>query len=339
MGCLLMPKAQPGQRWRPPAASEHNAMLEVAEWYNRRRRLSEGGAQSRKPIPTDCVIIKNTSGSNRSRGDAMEISGLQTTAIEVEGITVTGITPTAAGKSFGILRSAIPNNQFGVAQVSGVCLARVDVTDANHTRAKLAASTNTLVSTMDGPVRVVYKPSGTGIKECVVSLYDNWAYKSLVRFTLNAALATSDASKTGTIQSQYGPGIDSPDTGSGAITLNNLLTSAASTYLFAAASGAAGYALWDSGTNYRIIAIETYKPLIRFTLAAALATTDASKTATITNQYGPGLVSPNTGAGAITVNNFLVSGSTYLFEGLSGTAGLAIWDSGTNYRIIQMVCP
>lgn len=82
-----------------------------------------------------------------------------------------------------------------------------------------------------------------------------------------------------------------------------------------------------------------YKPLVRFTLAAALATSDASKSATITNQYGPG-VDNTTSAGGITVHNLLTStGGVYVFEGASGAAGLAAWDSGTNYRILQMECP
>jgi hypothetical protein len=81
------------------------------------------------------------------------------------------------------------------------------------------------------------------------------------------------------------------------------------------------------------------KPLVRFTLSAALATSDASKTATITNQYGFGC-DGSTSAAAITVHNLLTStASTYVFEGDSGDAGLAMWDSGTNYRIIQMECP
>lgn len=82
-----------------------------------------------------------------------------------------------------------------------------------------------------------------------------------------------------------------------------------------------------------------YKPLVRFTLAAAMTTSEASKSATITAQYGPGQDN-TTSAGGITVHNMLTStGGVYLFEGDSGDAGLAQWDSGTNYRIVNMECP
>lgn len=95
----------------------------------------------------------------------------------------------------------------------------------------------------------------------------------------------------------------------------------------------------DTAGTFWVASEYVYQPLIRFTLAAALTTADASKTGTITNQYGPGIASPNTGAGAITVHNYETkTAGTYRFEGDVGDAGEAIWDSGTNYRIIDL-CP
>lgn len=78
------------------------------------------------------------------------------------------------------------------------------------------------------------------------------------------------------------------------------------------------------------------KPLADFSLGSAMTTSDASKSATIQNQYGPG----KDNSTSITVYNMATStGGTYVFEGASGARGLALWDSGTNYRIIQMECP
>ena len=77
------------------------------------------------------------------------------------------------------------------------------------------------------------------------------------------------------------------------------------------------------------------QPLVRFTLNAALTTSDSSKAATITNQYGPGIANST----SITVYNCeTASAGTYIFSADSGDAGLAIWDSGTDYRIIQLEC-
>lgn len=81
----------------------------------------------------------------------------------------------------------------------------------------------------------------------------------------------------------------------------------------------------------------TTKQLVRFTLDVALATTDASQPATITDQYGPGSDNSDT---AITAHNLLTStAGTFVFEGDVGDAGLAMRDTGQDYRIIQIECP
>lgn len=81
-----------------------------------------------------------------------------------------------------------------------------------------------------------------------------------------------------------------------------------------------------------------YKKICRFLLDAALTTSDASVAAKIAAQYGDGTA--HSTAGTITAWNLLTSGtSVYLFSGSSGAAGLAYWDAGTNWRILQMECP
>jgi hypothetical protein len=105
------------------------------------------------------------------------------------------------------------------------------------------------------------------------------------------------------------------------------------------------FALWQRGMSgdpssygeWWISAVNPLKLLCRFTLGAALATSDASKSATITNQYGPGKDHSST---SITVHNLLThTAGTYVFEGDSGDAGLAYYDIGSNWRILQMECP
>lgn len=78
-----------------------------------------------------------------------------------------------------------------------------------------------------------------------------------------------------------------------------------------------------------------FKSLVRFTLDADLDTSDLSEDATIVAQYGPGEANVT----AITVHNLLKGGGGFVFEGDAGAAGLASWDAGTDYRIIQMECP
>jgi hypothetical protein len=85
---------------------------------------------------------------------------------------------------------------------------------------------------------------------------------------------------------------------------------------------------------------EQYVNIITFTLAAALTTADESKTATISEQVGPGRLSPYTGAGEITVHNLpSVAKSAYEFYGHSGDYGRAAWMYGSHYKILIVECP
>ena len=54
--------------------------------------------------------------------------------------------------------------------MSGVCQAWVNVTDADHGFARVADSQFVLESTESGPVQIVWKPTGTGEKDCIVLL-------------------------------------------------------------------------------------------------------------------------------------------------------------------------
>jgi hypothetical protein len=84
--------------------------------------------------------------------------------------------------------------------------------------------------------------------------------------------------------------------------------------------------------------VSTIKQTVRFTLDDDLFTYSPSEYATITAQYGPGKDNPDT---AITVKNMQTGdpAGTYLFEGDEDAAGLAVWDTGQSYVIIQMECP
>lgn len=80
-------------------------------------------------------------------------------------------------------------------------------------------------------------------------------------------------------------------------------------------------------------------PHVRLALTADLATTDASKSATLVEQWGYGI--PNTtSSGAVTAYNMPTGGGgSYLFEGVTAAIALATHEYGTRYRITQMECP
>jgi len=148
----------------------------------------------------------------------------------------------------------------------------------------------------------------------------------LVRFTLieNMGASTTDQAESNLLE------LDGTDKNQTATILDP------SAIWTKAINTAQGIALIVNGSYYAV-GTQFPKPLVRFTLDETLGTSDAAKNATITNQYSPGMDNPGN---TISVQNLLTSvGGTYVFEGDSGDAGLAFWDSGQTYIIIQMECP
>lgn len=160
-------KRSPGQPFKAPRAETWNGMVEAGNAY-RAGLLSDGGPPPRtRPRSTDTIKLKNSSGANRARGEILRFNGKAITDLSDENCWLIGSAPTESGY-FGILKEPIESNGVGDAQVSGWCMATVDIADADHTRARAIAGQYVLESAHDGPLEIIYKPSGTGEIECVV---------------------------------------------------------------------------------------------------------------------------------------------------------------------------
>lgn len=82
----------------------------------------------------------------------------------------------------------------------------------------------------------------------------------------------------------------------------------------------------------------TKKQFVRFELTEALSTGDATADADILDQYGVGAEHGITEG--ITVRNYETSAAgVYRWEGVSGAVGLAAWNGGTEFVIIDLECP
>lgn len=130
-------------------------------------QLNNGAPTPNRPRATDLVRIKNDCGADRQRGEILLISGKAITDLSEESIWLLGDTPTADGY-FAILKEPVQSGDIGTAQVSGCCLAKVNVGSTGHTRAKAAAGLYVLASADDGPLEIIYSPGTTGEVECVV---------------------------------------------------------------------------------------------------------------------------------------------------------------------------
>ena len=238
----------------PRSAALWNNIIESATDYAQRHRLGEGGGSQSLPNPTDTIKIKNSSGGHIRAGEVLEITGFLLGNVRRTELWFDGDTPDAT-HPFAIALQDIPSTSIDRAQVSGVCVALVNVTNAAHGYAYVKDTEIVAQSAVTGPLRILHKPTGTGEKTCAV-LFEFGAVDTgphWIEFVLTEALATTDASADADVVSGYGPGLPDAET---AITVLNLLTATESTYLFEGASGAKGLAIHKGGTDYQIFQME-----------------------------------------------------------------------------------
>lgn len=159
-------KVTSGAPFRAPPATIWNNMIAAGQAVAD-GKLSSGPPGATRPRATDLLRLKNSSEDVRRKGEILKIEGKVIEAITDENIWLDGIEPTADCR-FGILKSPADDGEVITAQVSGVCVALVNVTDASHTFAAASATDYVLQSGGSGPLEILYAPSGTGEMECVV---------------------------------------------------------------------------------------------------------------------------------------------------------------------------
>lgn len=235
-------KVQSGQPI-PRSASLWNNIIGSANEYAL-RQLGQPGAQVVGQTNTEIVVIKNSSGAHVRLGEVLEISGFLVTSVERNGLWFDGDEPDAT-RPFVVALQDMPTSAIDRAQVSGVCVALVNVTDAGHGYAVVADGEPVAQSAESGPIRILYKPTGTGEKVCAVLIGVSAAAvqkKPQCRFTLNASMAKTAATKAATIVAQLGYGTSHAST---SITVSNPADATNGDYTYYGASGASGWAFYD----------------------------------------------------------------------------------------------
>jgi len=159
-------KASPGSPFKPPAARIWNNMVDAGTaWAN--SRLNSTAPNPIRPRETDIIKAKNNSGALRRTGEILRISGKAIETVTDENKWLLGVEPTDDGY-FGILKEPAAISGLASLQVSGCCMALVNITDADHKRATSADADYVLQSGDDGPIEILFAPDGTGEKTCVV---------------------------------------------------------------------------------------------------------------------------------------------------------------------------
>lgn len=157
---------------------------------------SGGGGSSGGEEDAGKVLVKNETGTMRSKYDVVELLEPVVTPAEdlvdfKEGrpffiaVKPTGESePAKANSIYGVLLQDLEDSSgvgtgtgtseggddVGLAVVSGVVQVQIDVTDAAHKTAEVLAGSYNLKSSASGSAKIVWKPSGTGVKWCIVRL-------------------------------------------------------------------------------------------------------------------------------------------------------------------------
>ena len=188
-------KASPGSPFKPPAARIWNNMVDAGRAWSD-SQLDSSAPNPIRPRETDIIKAKNTSGAARRLGEILRIDGKAIETVTDENKWLLGVEPTNDGY-FGILKEPADSNIVASLQVSGCCMALVNVTDADHKRAASVDGEYVLQSGDDGPIEILFAPDGTGEKTCVVRFAGGGSGGAhTIWFTIESVVCNEDNSKT-----------------------------------------------------------------------------------------------------------------------------------------------
>jgi hypothetical protein len=173
---VSLEKVKSGDPLVVPAAT-YNTFVDAARDYLARQ---QDQAQSARPggRHSGIVLVRNDSGSDRSRFDVLGVSGsLFDPAADLDAFkncpALSGATPSASSHTgrFVVLLEPIAAGAIGPAMASGVCPVRVQVDDATLQLADVKNSDATCLKTSrTGSATILWRQSGTGTIWAVVKL-------------------------------------------------------------------------------------------------------------------------------------------------------------------------
>jgi hypothetical protein len=166
----------PGDPPTFPAATVNGWQDAARDFYARKGGRTASPSLTEVFDPANLVLVRNDTGAAR-----VPFSVLKPSGVLVDPATYphdvrrrpafSGVAPAAATDPFLVTIDPLADGQIGRAAAAGVVVCQVNVTDATHGYAQPAAGDPTgLASASGGPAQILYKPTGTGVKTCVVLL-------------------------------------------------------------------------------------------------------------------------------------------------------------------------
>ena len=171
---------------------------------NERRNRTKEPRRRRERTPhwslnCDIVRAKNEVGASVPRGEWVCLADREAASdLEVRGEyafaaqrhNLTSLTQSQYSYKYGISLERLPTTGFGYVQVSGVCMAKVNVSQTYHTHAYPFYTSSYLTSSYAGPVEILSPISATGEQECIVRLGPS--HPPVLVASVNVGGATAD---------------------------------------------------------------------------------------------------------------------------------------------------
>lgn len=158
-------KVQPGQKFRQTPfyrAAFINDAVDVVNAFKEGRIAGERrgvNASSSRVV----VEVRNSTGEDRELGEAVQLTGHLLDDVSQEHPWFDAeLVAEPVLRRLAILTRPLKDGAIGPAQLAGVCLAKVDVTDADHTHAMPVDGDAVLASGYTGPLELLMEPDGTG---------------------------------------------------------------------------------------------------------------------------------------------------------------------------------
>lgn len=159
-------RASQGQAFPPPplrSAGAINGWMEVSENFQQQKRLGNGGGMRLRPPGTTVVKVRNDTGAALRKGEVIDLNTQPLTGDPDRTYPwFVAAVPNELRVS-AIVLEPIPEDEYGDAQLAGICPALVNFSSTTHKFARVSSGNDVLQSNADsGPARVVVAPASTG---------------------------------------------------------------------------------------------------------------------------------------------------------------------------------
>jgi hypothetical protein len=232
-----------------------------------------------------------------------------------------------AGGHYGVFRTDVPDGEIAECQLTGVCIARVNVTDAGHRFAVPTDGQTYFTSATEGEIQILDAPTGDpGVRECIVVLRCGAGGEEPIRFELTEALALGDEAEAEQLL------------WNGSAYVKQGTTFTVRDFTARGWKGEVGYWGWcikktdrdtvEGQDEYDIIWMEMQARFVEFTLTEDMGETESehASATVVTHRYWH----TRQPEGTITV----VDAAGLFTRALSGASGVAVYDERRDEYVI-----